>query len=132
VSARSAYLPLSTPHGTLLAVQTPVYQGGTVPATAAQRRAKFLGWVGLVELPDVVLAQALAAHTGMAVTFRYHDPSSDAAFHAGRVQRGAQSIVVDLHNGWTVHTFSVLPATGLFAHGRPGTLLLAGIALSLL
>ena len=89
-----------------------------MPATVPQRRARFLGWVGLVELPDVVLDQALAGHPGVGVTFSYHAATSNAAFHAGPARRGAQSIVIDLHNGWTVRTFSVLPATGLFARGQ--------------
>ena len=131
-SGADTYVPIRTGTNTLLAVQTPVYAGGVVPAAVAERRANFLGWVGMTVVPEVVLDQALAGHPGLAVTFSYRGGASNAAFHAGKVAPGAQSVAIDLHNGWTVRTFSVLPATGLFAHGRPGALLLAGIALSVL
>ena len=41
-------------------------------------------------------------------------------------------MTVDLHNGWTVRTSASVPATGLFAHGWPGALLVGGILFSLL
>ena len=128
----SSYQPYQSGTSTLLGIETPLYRGGVVPATVKERRASFLGWVGMNVLPHVVLDEALVGHTGVAVTFSYHAGSSDAVFRAGNVPAGARSVAIDLHNGWTVRTFAVLPPTGLFAYGRPGALLVGGIALSLL
>jgi diguanylate cyclase (GGDEF)-like protein len=131
-SGASTYVPIRHGTSTVLAVQTPVYRGGVLPATVVERRARFLGWVGLVVAPAVLLDQALAGHPGMAVRFSYPAGSSTAAFRAGPVAGGALSLAIDLRNGWTVRTFAVAPATGLFADGQPGALLAAGIALSVL
>ena len=77
--------------------------------------------------PGVLLAQALAGHPGIAVSFSYHAGSSNAAFHAGSAPRGAQSLddrPAQRLDG--AHVLASLPATGLFAGGRPGALLVAG------
>jgi diguanylate cyclase (GGDEF)-like protein len=131
-SGASAYLPIQIGTVTGLTVFTPVYRGGIVPATTAARRKTFVAWVGVTVAPGFPLAQAMAGHPGTSVSFRYNAGTSDVVFHAGVAPRGAQSITVDLHNGWTVLTSASVPATGLFAHGRPGALLVGGILLSLL
>jgi diguanylate cyclase (GGDEF)-like protein len=131
-SGTSQYVPFQVAGSTLLVIVAPVYRGGLVPATVAKRRAAFLGWVGVAVEPDVLLGQALAGHPGTAVSFRYHSGSTNVPFHRGSAPRGAESATIYLHNGWTVRVLALAPATGLFAGGRPGALLVAGIALSLL
>ena len=101
-SGTSQYVPFQVAGRTLLVIVAPVYRGGLVPATTAERRAAFLGWVGVAVEPGVLLGQALAGHPGTAVSFRYHAGSSNVPFHRGTAPRGAQSATIDLHNGWTV------------------------------
>ena len=131
-SGTSQYVPFQVAGRTLLVIVAPVYRGGLAPATTAKRRAAFLGWVGVAVEPGVVLGKALAGHPGTAVSFGYHSGSTSVPFHRGSAPRGAESATFDLHNGWTVSVLGVAPATGLFAGGKPGALLVAGIALSLL
>ena len=69
---------------TTLGISTPVYRGGTVPATAAGRRQAFVGWLGELLLPDVVLARALEGRPDVAIDFRYHSGTSNVAFSLGQ------------------------------------------------
>jgi diguanylate cyclase (GGDEF)-like protein len=131
-SGVSAYLPIRIGTITGLAIYTPVYRGGIVPATTAARRATFEAWVGVTVVPAALLTQALAGHPGTSVSFTYAAGASNIAFHAGTAPRGAQSMTVALHNGWTVRTSAAVPATGLFAHGWPSALAIGGILVSLL
>jgi diguanylate cyclase (GGDEF)-like protein len=131
-TGRGAYLPFADNRATLLVVLSPVYRLGAPVATVPQRRAAFLSWVGTEVVPKVVLDRALVGHAGLAVTFTYAADSSKAAFHAGTVPNGADSVTTDLHNGWTVRTFDKLPPDGIVANGTALTVLLGGIALSLL
>ncbi|MCW2525061.1 MAG: hypothetical protein JWO63_3396 [Frankiales bacterium] len=127
-----AYLPYNTGQENLLGVQTPVYRGGAVPATVAARRGAFLGWVGTEVNPTVLLSQALAGHTGLAVAMRYHQGATDVSFTSGTAAPTARAIAVDLHNGWTVSTFSPIPRVGVFSGGPPLAVLIVGIGLSVL
>jgi diguanylate cyclase (GGDEF)-like protein len=131
-SGVSAYLPIKVGTATGLSAFNPVYRGGVIPATPAARRQSFVGWVGLTVAPGFLLHHALAGHPGTSVTFRYSAGASNVAFRSGPVTGGSQSSAIDLHNGWTVRTFATAPASGLFNHGRPVALLVAGIIVSLL
>jgi diguanylate cyclase (GGDEF)-like protein len=126
------YTPLELGSGTLLAVEIPIYSNGVVPTSVTARREAFLGWVGMVVAPGVVLARAMQDHPGMAVTFRYHDASSDVTFHSGTPPAQAQSHATDLRNGWSVTTFGEADPAGVFANRIALELLLGGIALSVL
>jgi CHASE1-domain containing sensor protein len=117
---------------TLLTVFTPVYRGGRRPATSAARRQAFLAFVATVVDPGVVLADALAGHPNTALTFRFHSGASNLAFRAGKVTGDARSVTLDLHDGWTLRAFSTAPATGMLTDQNARTLLLGGIALSVL
>jgi PAS domain-containing protein len=130
-SGASSYVPIRLGATTLLAVQTPVYRGGAVPATVAARRRDFVGWVGVVAIPSVLLSRALTAHPHTGVTFGYHVGSSNAVFHAGKAPSGAQSIAISLHNGWTVRISAGSPS-GILAHWNTLLVLVGGILLSLL
>jgi diguanylate cyclase (GGDEF)-like protein len=128
----SAAIPFHEGGVTLLSVLAPVFRGGLVPPTAAARGSAFLGWVGVAVVPEVLLDQALAGHPGTAVRFSYHVGTASAVFHSGSVPRHAQTATIDLRNGWTVTTYGAVSGTGLFAHGRPGALLVVGILVSFL
>jgi len=130
-SGKSSYLPFQTGAVTLMALQTPVYRGGGVPATLHARRAAYLGSTGLTLAPKVVLDDALRGHPGFAVTLRYRDGLSDVVFRDGKAPNRAQSVVVNLHNGgWTVRTYGLVVSGGVFANRTASALLLGGILLS--
>jgi diguanylate cyclase (GGDEF)-like protein len=115
-----------------LAVEAPVYPGGTIPTTAAARAATVLGFVGLTTRPSFVLAQALAGHAGTAVAFHYGSGSTKVTFRAGSTPPGAQSSTIDLGNGWHVTTFGAVDGSGVLSNSNALALLLGGLALSLL
>ncbi len=127
-----AYRPIPVAGENWLSVLAPVYRGGRTPSTTAARRAAFLGWVGMLVVPNTVLDRALADHPGTAVTFAYDDGASSVAFHRGAVPAGARTQSIDLRNGWTVRTAAVAPESGLLARGTPRRVLVAGILLSLM
>jgi diguanylate cyclase (GGDEF)-like protein len=130
-SGRGIYGPFNLGDKTILAVEIPTYRTGVVPGTVAARRAAFLGWLGLVMDPSVLLRRALRGHPNTAVTFRFHDANSDAEFVSGKAFDGARSITTDLHNGWKVQTFGGVVSGGMFT-GTALAMLSAGVLLSVL
>ena len=132
-SGMGAYQPYTFGPLKLLAIQTPVYRGGVVPATVARRRASFIGWTGVVVSPSVILAKALESQPGMkAVALSYRRGSSAVTFSAGDVPARATTLTSDLHNGWTVRTFAATPSSGLFSHANSLAVLFGGGSVSVL
>jgi diguanylate cyclase (GGDEF)-like protein len=128
----SSYAPFVQGSVTTLGVETPVYKTGVVPSTVAARRRAFVGWLGELLVPGVVLHRALQGHPNTAVTFRYGNGSSDVVFTSGVVPRHAQSAWIDLHNGWSVQSLGIAATSGVLADGRALTVLLGGILVSVL
>ncbi|HUH81749.1 MAG TPA: EAL domain-containing protein [Solirubrobacteraceae bacterium] len=126
----ATYAPVLDGNKTELGVETPVYRGGVAPTTVAGRRLAFVGWLGELMEPGVVLARALQTHPNLAVTFHYNEAGSRIAFKSGHRPPGAQTTTIDLHNGWTVQTFAAAPSARVFAHRNAITVLLGGILLS--
>jgi diguanylate cyclase (GGDEF)-like protein len=116
----------------LLAIETPLYRGGGIPVTVVERRAAFLGWTGIVVVPAVLLNAALQNHPGIAVALRDTSGSKTLAFTAGHAGRGTRRITIDLHNGSTVQTYTVLASAGVFANGNSRAVLVGGVLLSVL
>lgn len=116
----------------ILGISTPVYREGAVPATVAARRRKFVGWLGELIMPDVVLDNALAGYPKYAVRFTYSLGPSHVAFSSGGIPASAQKTTIDLHNGWTVQSFAPAVAAAIFAYSYPTLTLIAGTLLSLL
>jgi diguanylate cyclase (GGDEF)-like protein len=133
-SGLSSYQSVDTGNGagSYLAVQVPFYAGGVTPATVDARRDAFAGWVGLAFDPKLLLDQALTNRPDTAVALRFHDVSSDAEFTSGQVPQGAQSRSRDLGNGWTVETFATVGGAGIIDDRGALTVLLIGIAASLI
>src|SRR5271165_2352752 len=140
-SALTAYAPIMDGSATLLGVETPVYEGGVVPSTAATRRRAFVGWVGELLLPDVVLQQALAGHQGVAAVFRYDSRHRQFAFTHGAAPARAQSTTIDVrvgrevgldnvHEGWTVQSFAASAPGGIFGNMNSLMLVVGGCLLS--
>jgi diguanylate cyclase (GGDEF)-like protein len=125
-----SYAPFVDGATTTLGVETPVYRGGVVPPTVAGRRRAFVGWLGELLVPDVVLRRALEGHSNMAVAFRYRQGSSHVAFTSGTAPAGAQSTMIMLPEGWTVQTFGRKVAGGVFGNWNSLALLIGGTLLS--
>jgi diguanylate cyclase (GGDEF)-like protein len=131
-SGLASYAPFQAGGSTTLGVSTPVYAGGVVPHTVAARRHDFVGWLGELLVPQVVLARALEGHPNVAVSFRYDAGESHVAFTTGHAPRRAQSATINLHNGWRVTTFTAPIVTGVLRNVHALTLLVGGVLLSLL
>jgi diguanylate cyclase (GGDEF)-like protein len=118
--------------GTWLGIQTPVYAGGSVPTTPGARRAAFLGWLGTVIDPAVVLEQALSAHPGVAARIRYQSPQSTVGFLSGSVPRDALSVRTGLESRWTLVTYRAPLDASILGTTMARVLLFGGIFLSIL
>jgi diguanylate cyclase (GGDEF)-like protein len=130
-SGMASYAPFASARATTLGIETPVYRGGLVPATVSARRRAFMGWVGELLVPQVILATALQGHRGFAVVFTYRSQSSHAAFRSGAPRPHAERTTIDLHNGWTVQSFGPAIASGMLADTNALILLVGGALLSL-
>jgi diguanylate cyclase (GGDEF)-like protein len=126
------YAPFAASETTTLGVETPVYSTGVTPPTLAGRRHAFVGWLGELLRPQVVLQRALEGHPATAATFRYASGTMHTVFQSGRTPRGAQTTQIDLHNGWTVQTFRAATAGGVFSDPRAVDVLVGGSLLGLL
>jgi diguanylate cyclase (GGDEF)-like protein len=130
-SGQNAYLPYRSGLKTELLIDAPVYRGGAVPKTIAGRRREFLGAFATAVNPTILMNAALQGHAGIAVEFHY-DRVSHVVFRSGVAARGAQTVTIDLHYGWTMQAFGPAQGGGTLADGRAMALLGAGVALSLL
>jgi diguanylate cyclase (GGDEF)-like protein len=128
----SSYAPFATGEASKLGVETPVYSGGVVPSTVTARRHAFVGWLGELLAPELVLKRALEGHPGTAATFRYAAGPMHAVFSSGTVPRHAQTSTIDLHNGWTVKTFGAAAGAGVLGDARATELLAGGVLVGVL
>jgi diguanylate cyclase (GGDEF)-like protein len=131
-SGSANYAPVIAGDSTTLGVSTPVYRGGVVPSTIAGRRRAFIGWLGELLVPGVVLQRALDGHPNVAVTFSYDSSFSQVAFRRGRAPAGAQSAKIDVRRGWTMQSFGPSVAGGIFGSWNSLALLFGGTLLSLM
>jgi diguanylate cyclase (GGDEF)-like protein len=129
-SGQSSYAPFMEGGKTTLGVETPVYRGGVVPKTVAARRRDFVGWLGELLLPQVVLARALEGHPNVAVVFRYDSGRTHVAFASGHAPAHAQTTSIRLYNGWSVQSSSPQVAVGVGDNRDALALLLGGVLLS--
>ena len=128
----SSYEPFIEGHTTSLGVEIPVYRGGKTPTTATARERAFVGWIGELLVPDVVLRRALEGHPHVAVKFQFNSHVAHVAFTSGVAPGHPQSAEVDLANGWTVQTFGAAVSGGVFSNWNALALLLGGCLLSVL
>ncbi len=123
-----------------LGVGTPVYRGGTIPATLVARRREFIGIVGMAVVPAELLGSALQGHRGIvAVLVRSGgaglgmDAGGRApSFASGRIPHGATRLVTDLYGHTAVTTYTVLPAAGILGASGALATLAGGLTLTLL
>ncbi len=131
-SGVGSYEPITAEGITGLGIESPIYSGGTVPGTVELRRAAFLGWVGILSDPSMLMDRALQGNPGMAVSMRYHLDGSDVTFSAGHAPLGARSRVADLATGWTVSTAGATVSSSVFDVPGALQLMIAGLTLSVL
>jgi diguanylate cyclase (GGDEF)-like protein len=129
-SGLNTYLPFREGTTESLAVETPLYRGGTLPSTAAARRAAFVGWLGETLTPAVLLDAALQGHPRMAVVLRYDLNSSHPAIGGGSAPAGGETTNIDLQNGWSVQARGVAVPAGIFSNLAALALLIGGGLLS--
>ena len=82
--------------------------------------------------PDVLLQTALDGRANTAAELRFGSGASAVVFRSGQVPAGAQTMTINLDNGWKVETLGVVDHGGVFGGGGGLPLLAAGMALSLL
>lgn len=131
-TGQGAYLPYKSGRTTQLVVGAPIYRGGVVPGTVKARQAALIGWTGTEIVPGTLLATALVGHRDTAVTFRHGNGASMVTFSAGSAPSGAQTMMINLHNGWYVQIYGAATTAGITANGTALALALGGVAVSLL
>jgi diguanylate cyclase (GGDEF)-like protein len=131
-SGQSSYAPFKVGAATTLGVQTPVYRGGLVPSTVAARRRAFIGWLGELLEPTVLLTRALQGHPNTVVTFRYDSGQSHIVFRSGHDIASDETTTIDLRNGWSVRSAAPRPSGAVLHDPRGLTLLLGGGFMSVL
>jgi diguanylate cyclase (GGDEF)-like protein len=137
----TGYAPVINGPTTTLGVETPVFRGGVVPATATARKRAFVGWLGELLVPDVVLRSALEGHQSLAVKLRYDSRFSHVEFTRGSPPAHAQSTTIALlvgrealgnsHEGWTVTTFGHPLPSSVFSNANSLMLLVGGSLLAI-
>ena len=129
---KSAVLPYSYDGVHTVALETPIYEGGGVPATRVARERTFIAVIALTLLPKVILTNALVGHPDTAVALHYGGAKSSIVFQGGVAPRNAGSATVNLHDGWTIDALGVANGGGLWGDDVALAILFSGIALSLL
>ena len=118
------YDPLRQSGAEWLGVQTPIYRTGAKVDSYWDRKAAFLGWLGMAVDPHVVLDAARAEHPELSILMRQDTPLGAVTFTSGTPRRG-QSSEVSLSHGWTVRTEGK-PLPGLVLGGGVPLVLLVG------
>jgi len=131
-SGQNAYLPNRAGKRTELLIETPIYRGGVVPKTIAERRRTLIGAFATSVNPRIILATALHGHPGMAVEFHNGGGRSPVVFRSATGVRGGQSATIDLGAGWTMRASGAALNGGVLADNGALALLLGGIVVSIL
>ena len=131
-NAMANYAPFLIGHARTLGIATPIYAEGTAPTTVAARRRAFVGWLGVLLEPGIVIGRAREGYKNLSVVFRYHRHGYDVSFSSGRIPARAQSTTIDLHNGWRVVTLAAPVSGGILGTSHALVLLVGGTLLSLL
>ncbi|HEV2981625.1 MAG TPA: sensor domain-containing diguanylate cyclase [Solirubrobacteraceae bacterium] len=131
-SGMANYAPFLLGRTRALGIATPIYAAGTAPSTLAGRRRAFVGWLGVLVEPEIVLGRAREGYKGLGVVFRYHRHGYEVSFSSGSIPARAQSATIDLHNGWSVVALGAPVGGGIFGTSHAWALFAGGTLLSLL
>lgn len=105
--ATTTFLAPLTAGERVLTVSAPVYRGGVVPSTVAERRARMLGWMTGVFNVKAILGTAVAGDRGLAVTVSRQDAAPS------RVSRSKAA------RSTTLKTVSTVATIGAISGGSP-------------
>jgi diguanylate cyclase (GGDEF)-like protein len=130
-SGRNEYVSYTSRGTVELTVDTPLYTGQGIPATTAQRRARFRGVFGTTISPQVILAAARRGREDTAIVLNSPD-RSQAAFRSGLVVANSQRTTRRLPDAWTMEASAPAVGTGLLAYPTSLIILIGGIAFSTL
>lgn len=131
------YAPVTIGGKTSLGVAIPVYRTGPPPHTVSARRHAFIGWLGELLVPNVVLERALEGHPNIAVKFSFSSPTAHFAFYRGHIPAGAMRDTLSVHrtdagrSRWTLQTFTPAVSASLL-HSNALVRLVGGLLLTLL
>ncbi|MGA2470355.1 MAG: ATP-binding protein [Solirubrobacteraceae bacterium] len=116
----------------LVAIASPIFRGGRVPATVAGRRRAFLGWTAMGIDPAVLLDRALRGHPTMALVLKLATINAPLVFTAGTAPRDGESMSIRLNPTASLETLGPPASAAIFAHGDTLALLLGGLTSTLL
>jgi diguanylate cyclase (GGDEF)-like protein len=131
-AGQANYAPITLDNRTTLGVATPVYATGSPPPTVAARRRAFVGWLGELLVPGVVLGRALEGHPNVAVKFSFSSPVSHVAFSQGHIRGPAMMDALYVRTGWTLQTFAPAVSGLLFDRPQARVRLIGGVLLTFL
>jgi len=132
------YAPVTIGGKTSLGIAIPVYRTGPPPSTVPARRRAFIGWLGELLVPNVVLQRALEGHHDIAVKFGFSSPAAHFAFYRGHIPAGAMSDTLLVHKTdpghaqWTLQTFTPAVSASLLHNSNAFVRLMGGLLLTLL
>ncbi len=132
------YAPITLAGKTTLGIATPVYSTGAPPSGVAARRRAFLGWLGELLVPNLVISRALEGRPKIAVKFSFSLPNSHVVFSHGTIPKAAMTDTLVVHSvpaahaRWVLQTFTPRVSSAVF--DRPNALyrLIGGVLLTLL
>jgi diguanylate cyclase (GGDEF)-like protein len=120
----------------LITTLTPIYAGGTVPATRAARTASLTGWIFGIYQADNILAPVIQGRHGSSAALYYVNPSGNRSLLAssGTAASGALTRTFRLAAAgqWYVTLSGPGTASGLSAGAQGVAIALGGLVLSLL
>jgi diguanylate cyclase (GGDEF)-like protein len=137
-SGAANYAPVTVGGKTSLGVAIPVYRTGTPPHTVAARRRAFIGWLGELLVPNVVLERALEGHPNIAVKFGFSSPAAHFAFYRGHAQHGAMTDTLVVHRTasagatWILQTYTPAVSGSVFHNPNALYRLVGALLLTLL
>ena len=137
-AGQANFAPITLAGKTTLGVATPVYSTGVPPNTLAARRRAFIGWLGELLVPGVVISRALEGHPNIAVMFTFSSPTAHVAFTHGAIPAHSISDKLNVHKvgagqaGWVLKTFTPGISSSLFDRTNALVRLLGGVLLTLL
>jgi diguanylate cyclase (GGDEF)-like protein len=130
-SGVSTYTPVTLGADTFLSVSVPVYRAGVLPVSVSDHRRAFIGWVGMLSTPHLVLEQAARSYPGLIVSMAYTVGGSTVEFASGPVPAGSDMAQVDLASGWTITTFADVDDKTLLGHRESRSALIALLVLGM-
>ncbi len=101
-TGQNFYYPVTVAEETGVGILSPLYEGAREPRTLAQRRARFIGWVGMQIAQERLLDITLANHSDVALEATFKEIGSSATFSSGAAPQDGDSVTVALSDTWNL------------------------------